>query len=480
MNMKGTRKIMRLAFLGFLVKFLTKRITLALAFVLMFVMISAESAECTPSQLPVNKNLEIFTKKVKFVKIEMSDQIFNDTTVEVNPDDTNAAPVIPLIDLASESGSDNVEILDEVTSTTTPGRSPRQVYNEWSRGLASTSTPTPNDLARARRGEVQAEHLRCLAQENERFYNMFGQPDMNMPDSTWPTHLTRSELKETYARAYAVMENEFPELLELENFDYPHPTAFESDTEGSDGEESDVVAVIPRDSTTTNTVEEPVGSDAMGPVMGPVFNSYLRPRSGYRSPTWPPLPLWQWSSGRPTQEVRPGPIPNARFNPVPSTSSGVTRPEWHGSEFGLVPLNQDAKKLWEKGFVTEVAIGKILAEKAEMSGDDQKAADAFNEALKNQVGRRARFLEVFKNQQTRYESYIRRLKLYGTPLPNSNPGYSGSEVPSGEFDEALGENSNDPEVSVLSSNLSEPGQCSPENCVCNGENCVWENANYTD
>jgi hypothetical protein len=153
-----------------------------------------------------------------------------------------------------------------------------------------------------------------------------------------------------------------------------------------------VVAVIPRDprdSMTTNTVdsapealEEPVGSDPMGPVMGPVFKSYLRPRSGYRSPTWPPLPLWQWSSGRPTQEVRPGPIPNTRFNPVPSTSSGVTRPEWHGSELGLVPMNQEARKLLEKGFLTEVAIGKILADKAEMSGDDQKAAEAFNEALK--------------------------------------------------------------------------------------------------
>ena len=327
--------------LAFLVKFLTKKKTLALTFVLIFVLISTKSAERTPSQPPVNKILGIFTEKVKSVKNKMSDKIFNDTTVEINPDDdmavpANAAPVIPIIDLASESGSDNVEILDKVTSTTTPGRTPRQVYSEWSRGLASTSTPTPNDPARARRGEVQADHLRCLAQENERFYNMFGQPDLNTPDSTWPTNLNRNELKETYARAYAVMENEFPELLELENCDFPHPTEFESDTEGYEGEDSDVVAVIPWDSTTTNTVEtapetlkDPVGSD----VMGPVFNNYLRPRSGYRSPIWPPPPLWQQS--RPIQEVRPGPIPtpNSRFSPVPSTSAGVTRPEWHGSKW---------------------------------------------------------------------------------------------------------------------------------------------------
>ena len=364
-----------------------------------------------------------------------------------------------------------------MTSTTTPGRTPGQVYSEWSRGLASTSTPT-NDPARARRGEVQIDHMSCLAQENERFYNMFGQPDLNTPDSTWPTNLNRNELKETYARAYAVMENEFPELLEGAE-DFPHPSEFESDTEGSEGEDSDVVAVTPRGSTTTNTVEAapetpegPVGSD----VMGPVFNNYLRPRIGYRSPIWPPPPLWQQC--RPIQQVRPGPIPtpNSRFSPVPSTSAGVMRPGWHGSKYRLVPMNQDAKKLWARGFTTEVAISKILAEKAEMSGEDQKVADAFNEALRNQVGRRARFLEVFKNQQARYENYIKN----GIPLPNPNPGYSGSEIPSGEFEEALGEISNDPEDSVLSSNLSEPGQCSPENCVCNGENCVWENANYTD
>ena len=67
---------------------------------------------------------------------------------------------------------------------------------------------------------------------------------------------------------------------------------------------------------------------------------------------------------------------------MPSTSSGVTRPIWQGSELGLVPMNQEARKLLEKGLLTEVAIGKFLADKAEMSGDDRKVAEAFNEALK--------------------------------------------------------------------------------------------------
>ena len=102
---------------------------LPLAFVLIFVLISAKSAERTPNQLPVSK---FFTEKVKRKK-KMSKNIFDDTTVEINvdPDNddvvvpaiilANAAPVIPIIDLVSETSSDNgVEILEEVTSTTTP------------------------------------------------------------------------------------------------------------------------------------------------------------------------------------------------------------------------------------------------------------------------------------------------------------------------------------------------------------------------
>jgi hypothetical protein len=163
---------------------------------------------------------------------------------------------------------------------------------------------------------------------------------------------------------------------------------------------------------------------------------------------------------------------------MPSTSSGVTSPLWQGSELGLVPMNQEARKLFQQGFLTEVTIGKILADKAENVGNDPRVADVFNRALIDQIGRRARFLETYKRQQTRYESYARRLQQYGTPIPNQNPGYNGREAPSGEIEETLEDNPN--EVSTLSSNLSNPGQCSTENCVCNGEHCMWENANYTD
>ena len=179
----------------------------------------------------------------------------------------------------------------------------------------------------------------------------------NQPDSTWPANLDENELKLAYARAYAVAENEFPELLAGDE-DLPHPAEFESESEGPESGNDDVVAVTDPGSTTTNlaevtseTPEGPVGSG----VIGPIFNTYMRPRCEHRSPIWPPPPLWQ--------PIRPGPIPStsSRFSPVPSKSTGMTRPAWNGSKYGLIPMNQDAKKLWAEGFTTEVAINKILA-----------------------------------------------------------------------------------------------------------------------
>jgi hypothetical protein len=71
--------------LAFLVKFLKKKKILTLTFVFIFVLISAKSAERTPSQLLVNKIFGIFTERVKSVKNKMSDKIFDDTTVEIEP-----------------------------------------------------------------------------------------------------------------------------------------------------------------------------------------------------------------------------------------------------------------------------------------------------------------------------------------------------------------------------------------------------------
>jgi hypothetical protein len=97
---------MGLAFWG---EFLTTKKP-PLAFVLIFVLISAKSAERMLNQLPVRN---FFAEKVKRKK-KMSKNIFEDTTVEiiVDPDKdevvpaailANAAPVIPTIDLCQRN-----------------------------------------------------------------------------------------------------------------------------------------------------------------------------------------------------------------------------------------------------------------------------------------------------------------------------------------------------------------------------------------
>ena len=92
---------------------------------------------------------------------------------------------------------------------------------------------TVTQSVHAELGEIQIGHLHGLVQENQEFYNLF-----NQPDSTWPANLDKNELK----LAYAVAENKSPELLAGDE-DLPHPSEFESESEGPESGEDDVVAV---------------------------------------------------------------------------------------------------------------------------------------------------------------------------------------------------------------------------------------------
>ena len=150
-------------------------------------------------------------------------------------------------------------------------------------------------------------------------------------------------------------------------------------------------------------------------------------------------------------------------------------PTWNETKRVLKPLNQGSKKLLADGFVNEVELNKILEFKPKFE-DHSKIAEVFNEAIKSHVGRRARFLEVYKKQQERWDYYLRT----GIPLPNPNPGYSGPTVPTDELEETPGEVSTEPEISMHSSNLSEPGLCSPQCCICDDDDCIWGKANYTN
>ena len=376
--------------------------------------------------------------------------ILEDTSIEiisVVDDDETAADLVNVgaiepgettIDLVSDSSSESeVEVLEVVTSTTAaPGQINEEIINAWARGLVSTSTPSTSAPSTSTpRAERQIEQLRSLIQVNQEFNNLFDQPD-----STWPANLDQRALKKAYSRAYALAEEEYPDLIDGEEL--PHPSAFDSEPEGPEVEEDVVTAETETGSTTENVTE--VSSDKQeGPV-------------GFGSDV-------------------------VGYDPILSTSTGTTRPAPTPSWYG--PMNKKARQLWSEGYTTEEAIQRILNES---SGDEENRhiAETFNEYLFTQIRRRAGILEVVKNQQKRYEYYL----SHGKDLPNPNPSYRGEGVPEevwhGEFGEdSPGEASAEPdEPATFSSDPSEPGKCSPNNCTCpEGEKCViWENANYTD
>ena len=120
-------------------------------------------------------------------------------------------PVIPLIDLVSESSSEK-NGNDEVSSSTDWGK--------WYRGINPTDTSTPTN--EPSREDVRIEYLQRFVQENEGFHDLCGQPG-----SEWPRILSRQGLREEYARVYAYAERNYPDVLRYN--DYPHPTVIERD-----------------------------------------------------------------------------------------------------------------------------------------------------------------------------------------------------------------------------------------------------------
>jgi hypothetical protein len=137
-------------------------------------------------------------------------------------------------------------------------------------------------------------------------------------------------------------------------------------------------------------------------------------------------------------------------------------------------LNQESKKLLSDEFVREVEVKKILEFKPKFK-DNSGIADVVNNAIRNHVGRRQKFLEAYQKIQDRLVHHLNR----GHPIPDPNPGRYKNK--SDEFEEPSGEAS--PMVSMHRSASPEQqgnGLCTPQCCVCNDDNCIWGEANYTD
>ena len=426
----------------------------------------------SPRRTTKNKRLpfpvKIFDIKRVFTVIKMSDNenILNETTNEIVVVQEGAEesslldeavgpvhvhkPIIPLIDLVSESGSES----EKVSSS--------------SGGPTDTSTPI-TDPARWRRVrfDVRIEHMRCLVQENERFNDLAGQPNIEI----WPENLNLSELRQEYAQMYAVCREEYPEILEASGL--PHPSVVESGVEGNDGAEGVAEAETGTQGSTTSYLGDSTPEVPINPLEPEVYaaprqwpRQYQRQRSrGYSSPNWPPRPLLE----RPTLSVRPGPLARAETfenylrNPRPSTSTWI--PPWEETKRVLKPINEESKKLLTECYANENELSRILNFKPKFE-DHSTIAEVFNNAISKNVGRRARFLQVWKQQQQRMEYYIRA----GMSLPNPNAGYAAEETREGQVNE----------TQEPSSEEATEKMCSPQNCVCGDDDCVWGKANYTN
>ena len=105
------------------------------------------------------ENDEIFDKSTKEIVVDAEEGEETGVAAEVVGPVHVQEPIIPIIDLVSESGSENIEINEEVSSTTD--------WCQWYRGIAPTDTSTPtNDPAQA---DARIEYLRGFIQENDRF-----------------------------------------------------------------------------------------------------------------------------------------------------------------------------------------------------------------------------------------------------------------------------------------------------------------------
>ena len=118
----------------------------------------------------------------------------------------------------------------------------------------------------------------------------------------------------------------------------------------------------------------------------------------------------------------------------------------------------------------EIEVNKILEFRPSFE-DDSGIHEVVNNAIRNHVGRRQKFLEAYQKIQ----DWL--VHLLGEIDPN--PGRY--EYKPDETEEPTGESL--PVVSMHRSVSTEQqgnGPCTPQCCVCNDDNCIWGQANYTD
>jgi hypothetical protein len=433
---------------------------------------------CLPMRKPVNTRLpprKNFVKTTSYQKIKMSGNIddkdiLNSTTQEIvlgtseNGEENEAneivgpvqvhEPVIQLIDLVSESGSvilindvkTGNENLPENLSYQVPSWS--SLYRKWHRGInpEDTSTPAPSEPTREPAKEpfdIRIEYLQRFIQENEGFNDLCGQPG-----AEWPGILGKKGLRKEYKRVYNYAEKYYPEVLEYN--DYPHPSIIERD--------------VP------NPRMAPDRADSGGADIGADLRRFFTERRRSQSAAAGLESSEKQEKPRFKNLVRPSPPPPThQLPPRPSTSTGAL--SWQETKKRLLPLNLASKKLVSEEFAREIEVSNILEFKPVFE-DHEGIHDTVNNAIRNHVGRRQRFLEAYKKIQDQTVQHLREI--------DPNPGrYEYKPV---ETKDQSGESL--PETSlhrlVPNAGYYQSGPCTPQCCVCGDDKCIWNQANYTD
>ena len=132
-------------------------------------------------------------------------------------------------------------------------------------------------------------------------------------------------------------------------------------------------------------------------------------------------------------------------------------------------------------FAREIEVSNILEFKPSFE-DHEGIHDVVNNAIRNHVGRRQRFLEAYKKIQDQMDQHLSEIdpnpgRYEYKPLETEEQ--TGESLPGASMHRSA--STNQPKQQGISNvGYYQNGPCTPQCCICNDDNCIWNQANYTD
>ena len=332
-----------------------------------------------------------------------------------------------------------------------------------------TSTPKRIEL------EELQEGLRCCTQHCQSFYTRNGQPSLFT--GTWPAHLSWDQARRAYRRNFRVAEERFPSLYDQ----LERPSVYDTDGEKDDEPrveakaEAEAEMKIPWDEV--KIVENPgVENEDDEEVIIPSVEELLA------------NPTPSTSGGNRARAIPIGvAFPMDKFGSLISHGKNLFL---QGAEIdGVIEANLEklARQTALKHALNTSSIGAKAALMARQGVLEK--IEKYKDRIQYLSGQRRRLLEILIAQQEKAEEAINRgieptLAQLGLTIEeaqadfdeieaaeNYDPEHASAPEPEAETEEPEAE-TEEPEaegdILHLSSNLSEPGLCDPEN-PCAGE-----------